>query len=279
MPYFFKFIPTSCTGIKQTFGKFTGMLGSGLNFYIPIIQSIKLVSNRLEQNTFNFQVKTSDNVFTNLGIAVQHRIKPENSEKAFFSLDKPYGQINSYIENTIRAKVPKMELDELFQSQDTICHEVSATLKEKMEEYGFTIESTLITDIEPSKEVKDAMNQINASKRLKEAAQNNADADYITAIRKAEADKDRKRLQGEGISQQRCAILKGYEEGIDNMANKFGLSATDIINFVKVTQHLDTISEISKSPNTKTIFINHDPNHTNSNLSKNIMEATEANHK
>ena len=121
---FFKFIQTSTTGIVQTFGKFTRTVGPGFRIYIPIVQSITSVSNRLQQETFKFQVKTKDNVFTDLELAVQYRIQQEDSEKAFFSLDDPKKQIDAYIENAVRAKVPGMRLDELFESQDDICKKV-----------------------------------------------------------------------------------------------------------------------------------------------------------
>ena len=272
---FFKFIATSTTGIKQTFGKFTGTMGPGLRFYIPIIQSITPVSNRLTQDTFKFEVKTKDNVFAQLGLSIQYQIKPENTEKAFFSLDDPASQLDSYIENVVRAQVPKMKLDELFESQDHICQTVSENLSEKMDNHGYSIINTLITEINPAKEGKEAMNRINSSERLKEARRNEAEADYIQKVREAEGDRDRKRLQGEGISQQRLAILKDYEDGVTDMAHRLDLTPKDIIEFVMKVQHLDTIESISKSNNTKTIFMDHKP-FESSHLRRNLIESSEA---
>lgn len=275
MPLFFKFVPTSTTAILETFGKFTKTKGPGINFYIPFVQKITPISNRLKQDNFKFEVKTKDNVFANLNIAVQYRITELDTEKAFYSLSDPIKQIDSLIENTVRAKAPKMELDQLFESQDDICIAVSEKLSKTMSEFGYTIAKTLVTSIEPNNEVKNAMNKINASKRLKEAAINEADADYIKKIREAEADRDRKRLQGEGISQQRLAIMKGYQEGVDNLAKNFGLNPQVVIDFVMKTQHLDTIASIGKSNNTKTIFVDHNPINM---FGKKIIEANETNY-
>lgn len=268
---FFKFISTSTTGIRQNFGKFTGIVGPGLRLYIPFIQKITPVSNRLRQESFNFEVKTKDNVFAMLGLSVQYQIRPENTEKAFFSLDNPSAQLDSYIENVVRAQVPKMKLDELFESQSDICQKVLENLSDKMNNHGYTIVNTLITEINPAKEVKEAMNRINSSERLKEARKNEAEADYIQKIREAEGDRDRKRLQGEGISQQRLAILQGYEDGVTNMAQRLGLTPKDIIEFVMRVQHLDTVESISKSNNTKTIFLDHN----GSSFRRDIMESNE----
>lgn len=271
------FVKTSTTGVVQTFGKFTKTVKPGLNWYVPVLQKITPVSNRLQQSTFNLEVKTKDNVFARLSIAVQYKIHPENSEKAFFSLDDPVGQIDAYIDNVVRSKVPSMPLDGLFESQDDICQSVSTSLCEKMERYGYTIENTLVTNIEPSRDVKEAMNRINATERMKAAAKNEADADYITRVRQAEADRDRKVLQGEGMSGQRLAILRGYETGVNQMANNLGITPKEIIDFVLKTQHLDTVEAISRSKNAKTIFYNHDPNTVNTmgKLKDAVIQANE----
>lgn len=267
----FRFIPTSTTGVKTTFNKFSRTLSPGLNFYVPFLQKIHIVSNRLEQDTFKFEVKTDDNIFCKLAISIQYRIKPENTEVAFYSMDSPIDQMNSYIESTILNVSSSMTMNELFKSRNAICQDVSKTLSSKMEQYGYTIENTLVTEISPDTKVKESLNNIEAAKRSKEAAKEYADAAYITAVREAEADRDRKILQGQGISGQRLAILQGYETSVDTMAEKFGMNPELIIKFVLETQHMDTIEAIGKSNNTKTIFVNHGVGH----VSKQLMEANE----
>jgi regulator of protease activity HflC (stomatin/prohibitin superfamily) len=257
MPFGIQFVHTASVGLRETFGKYTKTVGPGLRFYIPGIQRIVPISNKLQQADLTFYVKTKDNSFTSLDIAVQYRIKEQDSAKAFYSMENPIRQIKSYVENTVRSKTPTMTLDEMYEDSHNIEQIVSEQLSKKMQDYGYVIENTLVKSIEPSKEIREAMNQINASERMKQATKNTADAKYIEKIREAEADRDRKRLQGEGISQQRRAILKGYESGIDEMANKFGLTPQDVINFVMRTQYLDTMESIGKSTNAKTVFLNH----------------------
>lgn len=259
MPFGLTFIKTATTGVVETFGRFTGTVKPGLNLYVPFIQKVTPISNRLLQNNFKVEAKTKDNVFTRLNIAVQYQVTESDTEKAFYSLADPLKQIDTYIENIIRSQVPNMELDELFSSQDEIRNSVKDKLSTTMSNHGYTIVDTLITEIDPASEVKVAMNKINASQRLRESAKNEADAEYIKTIRQSESDRDRKRLQGEGISQQRQAIMRGYQEGVENMTKALGLSAQQIVDFVLKTQHLDAIEMIGKSPNTKTIFLNHNP--------------------
>lgn len=270
-----KFIPTAYTGVRQTFGKFNGLCGPGLNFYIPLFQQITPVSNMVQSKEFQIRVKTKDNVFTELNIGVQLQIKPEDTEKAYFSLENPDDQIDTYVQNVVRSKAPTMKLDELFESQGDIGESVKNSLDEKMSGYGWTIIDTLVNDIKPAIEVEEAMNQINASDRLKQAAKNEADALYIRKVREAEADRDRKILQGKGISGQRLAILKGYEQGVDEMATSLGLTAQDVVNFVLETQRYDMLETIGTSKNAKTVFLNHQHKGIVSGLRDASMQALE----
>lgn len=261
----FRIVPTLYTGVKTTFGRFSKTVDPGLRLTIPFMQKIHLVSNKLRENSFRFEVKTKDNVFAKLSIAVQHRIRNEDTEKAFYSLENPESQMNSYIENVIRSAVAETTLSELFTSQDVIGHEIMRLLSNKMSVYGYTIENALMTTVEPSEVIKNALNNIEAAKREREAAKEKADADYICKVREAEADRDRKILQGEGISGQRKAIINGYQQGIEELSTKFGLDPKTIIDFVLHTQRLDMIETIGKSPNAKTIFIDYSMQKTGQN--------------
>lgn len=271
----FKFIQTSSTGIVQTFGKFSRVAAPGLNFYIPFIQNICVVDNRLQQKNFQFEAFTADNVSTHLGIAVQFQVEPEDSEKAFFSMSDPYQQINAFIENVVRSEVPKITLLDLFKQQDNISNSVHNSLSDMMKKYGYKICNTLIVSVDPAFKVKEAMNQVYESEQLKIVAKNQADASYISQVRDAEADRDRKILQGQGISGQRLEILKGYEQGVDEMAQKLGITSKDVVDFVLSTQHLDAIERIGTSNNTKTIFLDHKPGSNHLSMRDEMLQANQ----
>lgn len=281
---FFTFVDTASVGVRQSFGKAGGIFTSqvtvdpGFRIYMPILQSISHVSTRQAENTFSVEVKTKDNVFAQLAISVQWRIEPSNVERAFFSLTHPLDQIRSYVENVVRAQAPSTTLDELFADQDALAAKVAEVLEKKMDTHGYTIVDTLITDIEPEAKVKNAMNEINATARLKEAAQNEADAFYIKAVREAEADAERKRLQGQGISDQRTAILDGYKDGIKDISSSLGISAMDILTFVQSVQHMDMVENVGKSDNVKVLFIDKDKHQRSlaKDLRDEVMVANEA---
>lgn len=268
-----RFVNSSTTGVVQTFGKFTRLAPPGLHFYIPIVQRFDTVCNRLRQIDSKIKIKTKDNVFVELSIAIQFQVKSKNSGIAFFSLQSPYDQINAYVENTVRSQVPLMDLDKLFESHNEISDKVNMYVNDMMKDYGYDIVNTMIKDISPSKDVQHAMNQINASQRLREAAKNEAEALYIKEIRQAEADRDRKRLQGEGTSQQRQAIMDGYQKSIQNASNNLNMTSKEVSDMVLQIQHLDMLELIGRSDNAKVIFV--DKN--NSKLQNNIMEANQCN--
>lgn len=250
------------TGVHTRFGDVVGTMKPGLNFYVPIIDKVLPVSNRVQEDKFKFEVKTKENTFVTLEVAVQFKVISEDSVNALFELDDPEEQMRSYVENVIRAQVPKKNLDQLYGEQEEISQHIEEALAEGMKRYGFTIVKTLIRQIEPEMNVKHAMNAVIASAKLRDAARNEGEAKRIKMVEEAKGDAERKRLQGQGISDQRLAILKGYETGVEGMATSLGLTPRDIINFVMRTQELDTWESIGRSNNAKTVFLQSGENAT-----------------
>ncbi len=266
----FTFVRTSECRILETFGKYSRVLEPGLNVYIPFVQrKTRVIPTNLQQDNFNFTVKTRDNAFSDLGISVQYRVA--DPVEAHYSMGDPIDQMNAFIENVVRAEVPKMDLDDLFESQDDICRIVKATLSEKMTGLGFVIENTLLTDIRPDEKIRKAMNDVLAAKRLRDAAKYEAEADRISMVAKAEADKERKQLQGEGIAAQRKAILKGYEEGIQEFTHSTGLSSDVGAIISLTTQFYDTIERAARDGK-NAIFVPYGPGQSD-NIMTTIRQA------
>lgn len=258
---FVTFVKTSEVGIRQTFGREGGIFTEdtivkpGLRVYMPVLQNITTISTRIIPDTYCFETKTKDNVFTTLNINVQYCITPENARTAFFTLTDIRGQTKTYVENVVRSLVSNMTLDATFNSQHEISEQVFDTLKDKMLSYGVTIVDTLVTEIVPDQEVKDAMNRINASERIMIAAKNEADAEYIRKVRNAEADAERKRLSGHGMSNMRKEIVSGYVQSISVASEDLKVSPLEVMQFVKEIQDLDVREAIGTSNNTKVLFV------------------------
>lgn len=245
--------------IIETFGKFSRIARPGLNFKLPFIERIAgKLSLRVQQLNVKAETKTKDNVFVHITVSVQYFVLEDKVYDAFYKLEDATMQINSYIFDVIRARVPKITLDQLFEQKEEIALAVKEELNETMVTFGFEIINSLVTDIDPDAKVKMAMNEINAAERMKLAATQKAEADKIMQVKSAEAGAEAKALQGKGIADQRMAIVRGLRESVEDFQGGVqGTSAHDVMNLVLMTQYFDTLKEVGQHSNT--ILIPHSP--------------------
>jgi regulator of protease activity HflC (stomatin/prohibitin superfamily) len=245
--------------IIERFGKFHSIRQSGLKMKIPLVDKIAgKLSLKIQQLDVIIETKTLDDVFVRLKVSVQYRVIKSKVYDAFYQLDYPHEQITSYVFDVVRAEVPKMKLDDVFVKKDDIALAVKAELNDAMLEYGFDIIKTLVTDIDPDAQVKEAMNRINAADREKTAAQFEGDAARILIVEKAKAEAESKRLQGQGIADQRREIARGLEESVE-VLNKVGINSQEASALIVVTQHYDTLQSIGQQTNSNLILLPNSP--------------------
>lgn len=251
--------------IVERFGKFVRTADAGLHFKIPLIEKIAgRVSLRVQQLDVKAETKTKDNVFVHVIVSVQYFILPNNVYDAFYKLNNAALQINSYVFDVIRARVPGLKLDELFEKKDEIAVAVKEELNETMITFGFEILNSLVTDIEPDHKVKEAMNEINAAERLRIAANEKGEAEKILKVKAAEADAESKALAGKGVADQRKAIIEGLKVSVEDFKSSVdGTSSQDVMNLVLLTQYFDTLKEMGEKSNSNTILIPHAPGAVN----------------
>lgn len=268
-------VPEQSAKVIQRLGKYNRIASSGLSLKIPIFDSVAgTVNHRVQQLDVHVETKTSDNVFVNMQASVQYKVIKSKTREAYYELDDPARQISSFIFDVIRAEVPKLELDDVFAKKDDIAVAVNKSLSASMDDYGFEIIKTLITDIDPDANVKASMNRINAAKRDKEAALQEAEASKITIVKEAEADAESKRLQGEGIAAQRLAIVKGFKESIEDFRDSLDeIDSTEVMQFVLLTQYFDTLNNIGSKQGNNTILVPHSPGGMK-DFQQQIMEGT-----
>lgn len=245
--------------IIERFGKFHSIRLAGLQLKIPFIDRVAgKLSLKIQQLDVIVETKTKDNVFTRLKISVQYGVISAKAYDAFYKLDYPHDQITSYVFDVVRAEVPKMILDDVFERKDDIAIAVKGELNEAMTDYGYDIIKTLVTDIDPDSQVKAAMNRINAAEREKLAAQFEGDAARILIVEKARAEAESKRLQGQGIADQRREIARGLVESVD-VLNKVGIGSHEASALIVVTQHYDTLHSIGEGNNSNLILMPNSP--------------------
>lgn len=244
----------------ERFGKFQSIRHSGLQLKVPIIDKVAArISLKIQQLDVIVETKTLDDVFVKIKVSVQYVVIKEKVYDAIYRLEYPHDQITSYVFDVVRAEVPKMRLDDVFVKKDDIAIAVKREVQEAMETYGYDIIKTLVTDIDPDAQVKSAMNRINAAEREKVAAQYEGDAQRILIVEKAKAEAESKRLQGQGIADQRREIARGLVESVD-VLNKVGISSQEASALIVVTQHYDTLQAVGQQTSSNLILLPNSPN-------------------
>jgi len=254
-------VNTAEVAVITHFGEFKRIATPGLNWKLPFFDAVAgVVSLRVSQISLTMETKTKDNVFVTIPISVQNRVRPEKVYDAFYKLSDPTAQIKSYVEQVILGHVPGMTLDEVFASQSSIAAAVKQELDADMATFGFEIVNVLVTDIVPDQKVKSAMNDINAAQREQVAANARGEAEKILVVKKAEAEAESKALQGQGIANQRKAIIEGLQVSIEQFQKVVdGASSKDVMQLVMVTQYFDTLKSIGENDKTSTLFLAHTP--------------------
>ena len=273
----FFIVKQQSAAIIERFGKFISIRQSGLQLKIPIVDRIAgKLSLKIQQLDVIVETKTLDDVFTRLKISVQYKVVKDKVYEAFYKLDYPHEQITSYVFDVVRAEVPKMKLDDVFVKKDDIAIAVKKELNQAMMDYGYDIIKTLVTDIDPDAQVKEAMNRINASEREKIAAQFEGDAARILIVEKAKAEAESKRLQGQGIADQRREIARGLEESVE-VLNKVGINSQEASALIVVTQHYDTLQSIGGESNSNLILLPNSPQAGSTMLNDMVASFTASN--
>ena len=263
--------------IIERFGRFKFVAHSGLQMKIPLVDRIAgRLSLKIQQLDVIIETKTLDDVFVKLKVSVQYKVIRDKVYDAFYKLEYPHDQITSFVFDVVRAEVPKMKLDDVFVKKDDIAIAVKRELQEYMSEYGYDIIKTLVTDIDPDAQVKAAMNRINASEREKIAAQFEGDAARILIVEKAKAEAESKRLQGQGIADQRREIARGLEESVE-VLNKVGINSQEASALIVVTQHYDTLQSIGQETNSNLILLPNSPQAGSNMLNDMVASFTASN--
>ncbi|XP_059284277.1 hypersensitive-induced response protein 1-like [Lycium ferocissimum] len=255
-------VDQSTVGIRERFGKFDDVLEPGCHFLPWCIgsQIAGYLTLRLQQLDVRCETKSKDNVFVTVVASIQYRALADKATDAFYKLSNTRSQIQAYVFDVIRASVPKLNLDDVFEQKNQIAKTVEEELEKAMSAYGYEIVQTLIVDIEPDEQVKRAMNEINAAARLRVAANEKAEAEKIIQIKRAEGDAEAKYLAGLGVARQRQAIVDGLRDSVLGFSvNVPGTTAKDVLDMVLITQYFDTMKDVGASSKSSAVFIPHGP--------------------
>jgi len=244
-------------GVVEDLGQFKRLIGEGPSCIIWPLQSVAgRLSLRVQQLDVMCETKTKDNVFVQVGVAVQYKVVTESAYDAWYRLTSPTSQIEAYVYDVIRSTIPRLEIDEAFESKDDIAKAVYDQLQNVMKDYGYSIVNTLVTDLAPDSRVKASMNEINAAKRLKEAASHQAEADKVRLVKNAEAEAEARYLSGLGVARQRKAIVQGLQASVSDFSEEVaGATPKDVMDILLLSQYFDTLSTVGAN----SLILEHDP--------------------
>jgi len=236
---------------------------AGLNFRLPFLDDdVGEVNLRVRQLDVDVETKTKDNVFVKVIVSVQYFVLPEKIFEAFYKLNDPDAQIKAFVFDVVRARVPMIDLDDVFAKKDEIADGVKSELCQVMENFGYSILKALVTDIDPDQKVKEAMNEINAAQRQRVAAMEKGEAEKILRVKEAEAEAESQGLAGKGVADQRKAIVDGLRESVGDFQRVIdGATPQDVMNLILMTQYFDTMKDIGGQSKSTTVFMPHSPGH------------------
>jgi len=270
---FFKIVRSGNSGVVERFHKYTRTLQPGFNLKIPFIEKVYIIDNKVRQRSFHLQIKTSDDIFINVGVHVEYMVKQENSAKSLYSVSNPVDTINAYVDNVLRASIPSMDMNTLYKSQYDLCKKVNESISERMDSFGYTIVNTLIASVDPSEDVKKSMDSIKISKAKLEVASNEAEAERVKIIKIAQANAEESRLKGVGISSFKDEVMNGVKRNAEQM-KEIGIDSRTVLQYTQKLDILKTYKSIGESNNCKVLFLDREDN-----ISKPITIAKELFHK
>ena len=248
--------------VIEFLGKFNRIIKPGLNVVIPILERVAFVLNLRTQNLdFSIVAITSDKVTITLDTALIYQVIENQAYQVAYTLQNPVAVIKTTVENSIRAYVAQQTHEEILQKRDEITDYLINHLREQMLTWGYQIIGFQVKDVVLPSTITTAMSQVVASKRLQEAAQNEANAEYIKVVKAAEAQKQTRILQGEGLAGERKAIINGLAESIHELSSTTGTSSASVLNVVMLNQYIDMLRTIGRDENgnSKVVFLNSSP--------------------
>ena len=265
-------VKSQTAALIERLGKYHSTAHEGLNFKVPFVDRIVVRRNlKIMQQDIEVETKTKDNVFVKTKVSVQYQIIRDKVHDSYYRLSDPIAQIESYIFDVVRSEIPKLTLDEVFVNKDTVALAVKGSLEESMDDFGFMIIKTLITDIDPNEKVKQSMNDINAAERLRDAAMAKAEAEKIGIVMQAEAHAESKRLQGMGMANQRKEIAAGLKTSIEDLKLS-GINNEEVLTILLITQHYDTLEAMTRNSHSNTIMVPYSSSNVSS-IREQIQEA------
>ncbi|MEN9604894.1 MAG: hypothetical protein RJB39_579 [Candidatus Parcubacteria bacterium] len=276
-----RIINQNTVAVVQLLGRYSRSMTAGFNVLIPFFESIKeRVSLRQQNFALQGNYPSKDKVITTIGTNLIFSVDQalDGIKRYVYELDDRVRSIEASVENSLRTYVARETHESLLEKKEELAEHIKGDLEVQFREWGMKIHSFQITNVTFPITITNAMSEVVASEQLRRAAENKGEATKIQAIKEAEGERERKRLQGEGIALERMAIANGLRQSIEAVQGVTKQNTSEIIATLTLTQYLDTMKSIGSGDNSKVVFLDSSVSKTH-DIMQQIMAGIEGGNK
>ncbi len=244
------------------FGRFQGMLGPGVVLAVPIVHQVAKIDTRTEVLDIPKQTNiTRDNASIDIDFLVYMRVDINEAQRAVLEVEEYRLAVVGLATTTLRAVVGDISLDEVLSQRERINESIREKLDSETARWGIKVTNVEIREIEPPREIQEAMTRQMSAERVRRAVILEADGTKAAAITVAEGEKQAAILNAEGGRQaeilaaegdQQAAVLRavGFSEALDRIFQ----IAQGVDAKTMTLQYLEALKSVGESPSTKFIF-------------------------
>jgi regulator of protease activity HflC (stomatin/prohibitin superfamily) len=244
------------------FGRFEGMKGPGVVFAIPIMHQIVRVDTRIEVLDIPRQTNiTKDNAPIDIDFLVYMRVDLNEAHLSVLEVENYRAAVVGLATTTLRAVIGDINLDEVLSQRERINELIRTRLDEETTRWAIKVTNVEIREIDPPREIQEAMNRQMSAERVRRAtiveAEGTRQADITVAegdrqstILRAEGNKQAQILQAEGRRQAQVLEAEGYRDALSRIYDVAQTIDTNTMNL----QYLETLKAVGESPASKFIL-------------------------
>ncbi|MDA8140187.1 MAG: SPFH/Band 7/PHB domain protein [Desulfobacteraceae bacterium] len=245
-----RIVPQGFKFVVQRLGKYHKILGPGLNIIVPYIDSVayRITTKDIVLDIPSQEVITKDNVvIVANAVAYINIIHPE---KAVYGVEDYALAIRTLVQTTLRSIVGEMDLDDALSSRDQIKAKLKVAISDDIADWGITLKSVEIQDINPSPTMQKAMEEQAAAERQRRATVTRADGEKAAAILEAEGRLEASKRDG----QAKVVLAQASQAAIEKITQAIQNNELPVV-YLLGERYLDALGQLSTSENSKIVVL------------------------
>ncbi len=239
-------VPQGFKWVVQRLGKYNSSLTPGLNFIIPYIDTVafKVTTKDIVMDIPSQEVITKDNaVLVTNAVAYINIVSPE---KAVYGVENYVIAIQTLVQTSLRSILGEMTLDEALSSRDHIKTKLKEAISDDIADWGITLKTVEIQDINPSGTMQSAMEEQAAAERARRATVTRADGDKQAAILNAEGELEASKREAEA----QVILAEASKRAISLVTEAIGEKELPVV-YLLGEKYINSLQELSSSDNAK----------------------------